>query len=106
MASTDLAGTTNYELCIYSGDADTLIADHEIPAGMLWRAIGDKGYKFNDPSGASRSPFCARAHRRDTSQGVGEAVAVGIRVGMQVASSEGRITGSVSALFVSSISSI
>lgn len=79
--------------------------------------MADAAETLDEITGREQLPLrliCLRAqrahtehyHRRKTSQGDGEAVAVGSRVGMQVASSRGRITRSVSALVVSSISSI
>ena len=36
----------NYELCVYSGALDVLIAGATLPAGAQWSAAGSKGYRF------------------------------------------------------------
>ena len=47
-------GTTNYELCVYAGTAETLIAQYAATASAtLWTTISDKGYKYKDSSGAA-----------------------------------------------------
>jgi hypothetical protein len=46
----DPTTTADYALCIYAGTADTLIAQLNVPPGSNWKALGTKGYKYNDPS--------------------------------------------------------
>ena len=36
----------SYELCVYSGAPDTLIAHATFPAGAQWSAAGAKGYRY------------------------------------------------------------
>jgi hypothetical protein len=45
-------GTTAYALCIYSGT--TAAADYTVPGDAVkWRALGDTGYKYKDPTGSA-----------------------------------------------------
>jgi len=49
LALGDLSDPTvdaNYELCVYSGAPDTLIAHATFPAGAQWSAAGSKGYRY------------------------------------------------------------
>jgi hypothetical protein len=42
-------GTSAYTLCVYAGTA--AIVEVAVPAdAMKWQAVGDKGWKFNDPA--------------------------------------------------------
>jgi cysteine-rich repeat protein len=53
LALGDLSDPTldaDYELCVYSGALDTLIADATFPAGAQWLAAGAKGYRFKEPA--------------------------------------------------------
>lgn len=45
--------TTQYDLCIYSGNANNLFVDVNVPASASkWNLLTTKGYKFRDASGA------------------------------------------------------
>ncbi len=49
LALGDLSDPTldaNYELCVYDGASDVLIADAMFPAGAQWSTAGAKGYRF------------------------------------------------------------
>ena len=44
-------GTTAYTLCLYAGSTSAVLGKTEIPPGINWAAVSDKGYKLSDPSG-------------------------------------------------------
>jgi hypothetical protein len=50
----DPTSSTDYTLCLYAGYAGTaaaLVADAAIPASSThWSSLGDKGYRYNDPT--------------------------------------------------------
>jgi len=47
----DPRATAEYALCIYAGNADTLVASVHIPASSTkWTALGTKGFKYLDPT--------------------------------------------------------
>ncbi|HSP99608.1 MAG TPA: hypothetical protein VL049_20485 [Candidatus Dormibacteraeota bacterium] len=44
-------GTTAFTLCLYAGTTSAALGSADIPPGMNWTAISDKGHKLTDPSG-------------------------------------------------------
>src|SRR5262249_23403113 len=49
----DPTSTANYALCFYSGPSEMLIGSADVPASASWTPLGAKGFKYQDPSGAS-----------------------------------------------------
>ena len=43
-------GTTRYSLCLYRGALPSLLTELALPPGSGWQSLGDKGFKYGDPS--------------------------------------------------------
>ena len=43
-------GTTRYSLCLYRGALPSLLTELALPPGTGWQSLGDKGFKYGDPS--------------------------------------------------------
>ena len=50
----DPTDDASYALCLYAGATPTVLEALHVPAaGGRWSVVGSKGYKYNDPTGAS-----------------------------------------------------